>query len=81
MTASQGQEQGIRAVPWRAEARARAVQKRTIRLLSAAQIVGGIGIGVSVSNGSLLAESVAHNETYAGLARTARWRPRCICPG
>ncbi|WP_371534663.1 MFS transporter [Streptomyces sp. NBC_00466] len=71
MTASQGQEQGIRAVPWQSEAHVRAVQKRTVRLLSAAQILGGIGIGVSVSIGSLLAESVAHSETYAGLARTA----------
>jgi len=49
----------------------RAVQRRTVRLLAAAQIVGGVGVGVSVSIGSLLAESVARSETYAGLARTA----------
>ncbi|UNS96776.1 MFS transporter [Streptomyces tubbatahanensis] len=67
MTASQE----IRAVPWQAEARVAGVQKRTVRLLAAAQVVGGIGIGVSVSVGALLAESVAHSETYAGLARTA----------
>ncbi|MEV5878504.1 MFS transporter [Streptomyces sp. NPDC052101] len=67
MTASQD----IRAVPGQAEAYVRAVQKRTVRLLAAAQIVGGVGVGVSVSIGSLLAESVAHSETYAGLARTA----------
>ncbi|MEU9455801.1 MFS transporter [Streptomyces sp. NPDC048277] len=60
-----------RTVPWQAEARVQAVQKRTVRLLAAAQIVGGVGVGVSVSIGSLLAESVARSETYAGLARTA----------
>ncbi|RPE27932.1 MFS transporter [Kitasatospora cineracea] len=57
--------------PWQADEHVRAVQKRTVRLLAAAQIVGGVGIGVSVSIGSLLAESVAHGETCAGLARTA----------
>ncbi|WP_329139039.1 MFS transporter [Streptomyces sp. NBC_00670] len=57
--------------PWQEQARVRAVQKRTVRVLSAAQIVGGVGVGVSVSVGPLLAESVAQSETYAGLARTA----------
>lgn len=60
-----------RAAPREAEARVSRVQRRTVRLLVAAQIVGGIGIGVSASIGSLLAESVAHSDTYAGLARTA----------
>lgn len=67
MTASQD----IRAVPWQAGAQVRAAQKRAVRTLAAAQIVGGVGVGVSVSIGSLLAESVAQSETYAGLARTA----------
>lgn len=57
--------------PWQEHARVRAVQRRTVRVLSAAQIVGGVGVGVSVSAGPLLAESVARSETYAGLARTA----------
>ncbi|WP_306317473.1 MULTISPECIES: MFS transporter [unclassified Streptomyces] len=59
------------AAPWEAEAHVVAVQKRTVRLLSAAQIVGGVGVGVASSLGSLLAEDVAQSETYAGLARTA----------
>ncbi|MFF0224146.1 MFS transporter [Streptomyces sp. NPDC004629] len=59
------------AKPWQTEAPVRAVQKRTVRALAAAQILGGVGVGVSVSIGSLLAESVAESETYAGLARTA----------
>ncbi|CAL9641098.1 Riboflavin transporter RfnT [Streptomyces sp. enrichment culture] len=57
--------------PWQEQNRVHAVQKRTVRVLSAAQIVGGVGVGVSVSVGPLLAESVARSETYAGLARTA----------
>ncbi|MEU9530417.1 MFS transporter [Streptomyces sp. NPDC048210] len=61
----------ISTEPWQTQPRVRAVQKRTVRVLSAAQIVGGIGVGVSVSIGSLLAESVAQSETYAGVARTA----------
>ncbi|WP_205673295.1 MFS transporter [Amycolatopsis nivea] len=56
---------------WQAEPRTRAVQRRTVWLLAAAQIVGGVGVGVSASLGPLLAESVAQSETYAGLARTA----------
>ncbi|MEU6608836.1 MFS transporter [Streptomyces shenzhenensis] len=63
--------QDVSAKPWQTQARVRAVQKRTVRVLAAAQIVGGVGVGVSVSIGSLLAESVARSETYAGLARTA----------
>ncbi|MER7485854.1 MFS transporter [Streptomyces sp. NPDC126497] len=63
--------QDIAPTPWQEQARVRAVQKRTVRVLSAAQIVGGVGVGVSVSAGPLLAESVARSETYAGLARTA----------
>ncbi|WP_225634472.1 hypothetical protein [Streptomyces solaniscabiei] len=63
--------QGIAPTPWQEQARVRAAQKRTVRVLSAAQIVGGVGVGVSVSVGPLLAESVAQSETYAGLARTA----------
>jgi len=49
----------------------RAAQTRTVSLLAAAQIVGGVGVGASVSIGSLLAESIARSEAYAGLARTA----------
>ncbi|WNF00309.1 MFS transporter [Streptomyces luomodiensis] len=59
------------ATSWQTESPVRSVQKRTVRVLAAAQIVGGVGVGVSVSIGSLLAESVAQSETYAGLARTA----------
>ncbi|MEU5086110.1 MFS transporter [Streptomyces sp. NPDC021356] len=74
MSASQDmstQPQDVPAQPWQTQPRVRAAQKRTVRVLAAAQMVGGVGVGVSVSIGSLLAESVARSETYAGLARTA----------
>lgn len=47
------------------------IQRRTMRALIASQIVGGVGVGAAASIGSLLAESVTHSESYAGLARTA----------
>lgn len=61
----------VSAKPWQTEEPVRAAQRRTVRVLAAAQIVGGVGVGVAVSIGALLAESVAESETYAGLARTA----------
>ncbi len=56
---------------WQSEAAVRAAQTRTVWLLSAAQIVGGIGVGASGAIGGLLAESIARSEAYAGVARTA----------
>ncbi|WP_029136520.1 MFS transporter [Nakamurella lactea] len=56
---------------WQAEPAVVAVQRRTVRLLASAQIVGGIGIGAGASLGALLAESVTSSESMAGLARTA----------
>ncbi|NEB13942.1 MFS transporter [Streptomyces coelicoflavus] len=56
---------------WEAATAVVRVQRRTVRLLSAAQVIGGVGVGVASSLGSLLAEDVAQSETYAGLARTA----------
>lgn len=63
--------QEAQATPWHAETRVRAIHRRSVRLLAAAQIVGGVGVGVASSLGPLLAESVTNSETYAGLARTA----------
>ncbi|NNG35917.1 MFS transporter [Nakamurella aerolata] len=56
---------------WQSLPAVAAVQRRTVRLLVAAQIVGGIGIGAGASLGALLAEDVTNSETWAGLARTA----------
>ncbi|MDQ2849984.1 MAG: MFS transporter [Actinomycetota bacterium] len=47
------------------------IQRRTMRALVGSQIVGGVGVGAAASIGSLLAESVTHSESYAGVARTA----------
>ncbi len=56
---------------WQVEPEVRAAQTRTVWLLSAAQVVGGVGMGASASIGALLAESIARSEAYAGVARTA----------
>lgn len=56
---------------WLGHPEVRIVQRRTVRSLIGAQIVGGIGIGAGASMGSLLAEAVTDSESMAGLARTA----------
>jgi len=58
------------AAPWQAAPGIAQIQRRTVRMLMAAQVVGGIGIGVGGSLGSLLAEQVTGSEGAAGLART-----------
>ncbi|AZI58853.1 MFS transporter [Nakamurella antarctica] len=55
---------------WRERPDIVAIQRRTVRILIAAQIVGGIGIGAGASLGALLAEQVTSSESWAGLART-----------
>jgi len=47
-----------------------AAQRRTIRTLVVAQVLGSIGIGAAVSVGSLLAEDLAGSATWAGTAAT-----------
>ncbi|WP_344358816.1 MFS transporter [Brachybacterium phenoliresistens] len=48
-----------------------AIQRRTLRVLVAMQIIGTIGVGVAPSIGVLLAGEVTDSEAWAGLARTA----------
>ena len=48
-----------------------AVQRRTLRLLSIAQIFSGIGTGAVVSTGSLLAVQLSGSEAWAGSVTTA----------
>jgi MFS family permease len=58
------------ATTWQADPDVVRVQRRTVRMLIAAQVVGGIGIGAGASLGALLAEAVTGSEATAGLART-----------
>jgi MFS family permease len=55
---------------WHAAADVVAARRRTLRLLSIAQILGGIGSGAGLSVGILLAEDVTSSEGWAGLARS-----------
>jgi MFS family permease len=48
-----------------------AIQRNTIRVLSAGAVFGGLAVAGSVAAGSLIAASVAGNEAAAGLAQTA----------
>jgi MFS family permease len=56
---------------WQHEPHVVAVQRRTLALLSAAQVLGGIGFGAGLSVGILLATQVTRSEGWAGVARTS----------
>ncbi|MBU6232671.1 MAG: MFS transporter [Acidobacteria bacterium] len=45
-------------------------QVRTLRVLSTAQVVNGIGVSSTIAAGSLLVNSMAHSDSIAGLAQT-----------
>lgn len=49
----------------------RSVQRRTVRTLSASQVLTGIGIAVGVAAGGLLVADVTGSEGLAGLAQTS----------
>ncbi|TNB72572.1 MFS transporter [Arthrobacter sp. BB-1] len=53
-----------------AEQRVRHVQRRTVVLLSAAQVFGGIGTGATVSIGSILAVELSGSSAWAGAVAT-----------
>ena len=46
------------------------MQRRTVAVLSAAQVIGGIGTGASLSVGALLVRDVSGSSAWAGLAVT-----------
>lgn len=56
---------------WQERPEVVAVQRRVVRVLIIAQIVGGVGIGAGETLGALLAQAVTSSEALAGLARTA----------
>ena len=66
MTTSPPRRSAVRGSP----AEARGSQRRTLAVLSAAQVVGGIGTGASVSVGALLAEDVSGSQAWSGAAAT-----------
>jgi len=47
-----------------------ALQKRVIRVLVIAQVLGGIGVGATVSVGALLASEVSGSPAWSGMAAT-----------
>jgi MFS family permease len=49
---------------------AAAIQRNTLRVLSVAQVFGGVAVAGAVAAGSLIAASVADSEAAAGLAQT-----------
>ncbi|MEU0935057.1 MFS transporter [Embleya sp. NPDC005971] len=48
-----------------------ALQRRTVRTLIAAQVVGGVGMGSALTVGGLLAEDLSGSKSWSGLATTA----------
>jgi MFS family permease len=49
----------------------RRVQQRTVRLLTAAQVLGGVGVGTAASAGPLLVDSITADTANAGIGRAA----------
>lgn len=47
------------------------IQRRTLRVLSSAQVLGTLAVAGAIPAGSLIAASVAHSEAVAGLAQTS----------
>jgi MFS family permease len=47
------------------------LQRRTVRVLATAQVLGGLGVGAGISVGGLIAEDVSGSTAMAGLAQTA----------
>ncbi|GAB3499219.1 MFS transporter [Nocardiopsis coralliicola] len=45
-------------------------QRRTLAVLSGAQVVGGIGVGAALSMGGLIAEDLSGSQAWAGMATT-----------
>lgn len=62
---------GAEADAWQLRADVRRAQRRAVRVLVAAQVLGGVGLGAAASIGSPLAEAVTHSEAWAGVARSA----------
>lgn len=58
-------------VPVLADQPIRAVQRRTVWALAAAQVAGGLGVGAAISVGSLLALDISGSEIWAGVGTTA----------
>ncbi|MDQ1663287.1 MAG: hypothetical protein QOJ68_3267, partial [Blastococcus sp.] len=46
------------------------VQQRTLRLLAASQVLGGIGVGSGIAVGGLIAEDVSGSTALSGLSQT-----------
>ncbi len=51
--------------------RVQAVQRRTLLVLSASQVIGGVGQAIGIAVGSLLAAEIAGTAAVAGLASTS----------
>jgi MFS family permease len=48
-----------------------ALQRRTVRVLSVSQVLGGVGVGSAIAVGGLIAEDVSGSTSLSGLSQTA----------
>ncbi len=48
-----------------------ALQRRTVRVLAGAQVLGGVGVGAAISVGGLIAEDVSGSTALSGLSQTS----------
>src|SRR5690606_30788774 len=68
---------GGMTVPSAAEQRA--VQRRTVSVLSAGQVLGGIAFGATVSLGALLAADISGDDALSGLATASVTLGAALC--
>lgn len=57
----------------------KAVQRRTVLVLSAGQVLGGIAFGATVSLGALLAADISGNDALSGLATASVTLGAAVC--
>ncbi len=64
-------ESALRAAP-PTDAEIERVQRRSVRVLVAAQAIGAVGVTIGVASSSLLARDISGSDTQAGFAQTAQ---------
>lgn len=55
---------------WQSRPEVVGAQRRTLRVLTGAQMMGSLGVGAATSMGSIIAYQVTDNEAMAGISRT-----------
>lgn len=72
MTATTGPDGTGESLPLREQAGVAALQRRSVRVLVASQIAGGLGVSVALAIGAVLVATVFRREDLSGLVQSAQ---------